>query len=393
MLNITIVTAIETEPSRLTLENDLRLIKAALLYADHAKLCSAASSIWIPIIAYKDMAPDVQLARLEKLLPLIVHDDREMQLALYHIERSREALKKKNPSIEDRFYRIQAKKLVTGSQEYFKRQFAALDLEGTFRNLERAIREELLEIHDFITLDGAYLGATVLRDDVDDHIERFTAEFVHTALEAVSDGSIYPLFDDRTGEIVQSCIEADVISASPTRIAQAKQSRLAADLLERLPLFDVASIDEIIDIRRDLERHLVRFRSAIMKYAENIRTASWDKEFSAEATEIFHRDIEPAVLDIEDAVRSNSSLLALTTRKLADKSAISTSIFSFVVAQLSSLHTITNMAIAASVGVATAIYDAYKEIQKQQQALEQNQLYFYYRSSTLLSDGTYEYLK
>jgi len=157
-------------------------------------------------------------------------------------------------------------------------------------------------------------------------------------------------------------------------------------------LFDGASMNEILDIRRELERHTARFRSSLIKYAETIRNASWNDEFIAETEEIFLRDIEPAVLDIEDAVRSNGSMLELTARKVVAAPALGTSsLFSFFVSQLSSLPTMTKMVMGAAVGIGTAVYDAYKEAQKQQIALEQNQLFFYYRAGRLLQDGEYQY--
>ena len=207
----------------------------------------------------------------------------------------------------------------------------------------------------------------------------------------MTDSTTHPLFDDGTGSIVKLGIEVGLISPTATRVAQAKQTQLAANVLNRLPLFDDASMNEILDVRRELEGHLVRFRSAIMKYADMIKIASWDSEFSAEAEEVFHREIEAAVLDIEGAVRTNPSLLELATRKLVGAPALSTSVFSFIVAQLTSLTTITNLAMAASVGASTAVYDAFKESQKAQRAVEQNQLYFYYRAGELLTNRTYEY--
>jgi hypothetical protein len=46
---------------------------------------------------------------------------------------------------------------------------------------------------------------------------------------------------------------------------------------------------------------------------------------------------------------------------------------------------------SAGLGVATAVYDAIVESRKQQLAIEQNQLYFYYKAGQLLSNGTHQY--
>ena len=211
-------------------------------------------------------------------------------------------------------------------------------------------------------------------------------------MRAVLDSSTYPLFDDGAGSIVRAGVEFGV-SPNALRISQAKQTQLAANLLARLPLFEEASMKEIIDIRRELDSYLIRFRAAVMRYSDEIRNASWDKEFSAELEATFHREIEPAVLDIEDAVKSNRSLFEIAARKLVDKPALTTSLFSFIVSQISALPAISSLGMSIGIGTATAIYDAVREAQQQTRELERSQLYFYYRAKELLNDGTFEYSK
>jgi hypothetical protein len=281
------------------------------------------------------------------------------------------------------------------AQQYedFKRRLHALDLEKAQKEFDHAVKAGLLEIHWFPLAETENVGASKLKGTLNKSIQKIADEFTEVIMGAVTDASTYPLFDDGAGSIVKAGVDAGSVAPTQTRLAQAKQTKLASDVLSRLPLFDEASIPEILDIRSELNRPLERFRSAIIKYAEKIRNASWDEEFSAESEDLFHRDIKSAVLDVEDTVKSNSSLLALATRKLADKPALSTSIFSFIVSQLSTLPTIMNLAIAAGIGATTAFYDAFKEAQKQRLSVEQNQLYFYYRAGELLSNRTYEYRK
>jgi hypothetical protein len=236
------------------------------------------------------------------------------------------------------------------------------------------------------------IAASQLRGAFNESMEKIADEFTAVIMQAVADRTTYPMFDDGPASIVRAGVDIGTISPTLTRRGQAKQSQLAADILRRLPLFDGASMNEILDIRRELENHTVRFSSGITKYAETIRNASWDEEFIAETEEIFHRDIEPAVLDIEDAVKSNGSMFELATRKVVGAPALGTSsLFSFMVSQFSSLPTITRMVMAAGLGIGTAVYDAYKEAQKQRVVLEQNQLFFYYRAGRLLQDGAFEY--
>jgi hypothetical protein len=393
MFHITIGTAGAEPP---TLEPDLRMTKAALLYADNVKLCSAHYSTWISVLAMRDMSLDdlvKETYEAEEMIPHMYSSKEEIAYTLYANRKARESYQSKNPTVKDILFWLESKKLHAQQYKKFKSRLKTLDLEKAQKEFDQAVKAGLLEIHRFPIMETENIGASSLKGTLNESVQKIADEFTNVVMNTVSDASTYPLFDDGTGSLVKTAIEVGVLSPTPTRIAQGKQTQLAADTLRRLPLFDEASMNEILDIRKELERHLVRFRSAIIKYADKIRNASWDEEFSAEAEETFHRDIESAVLDIEDAVKSNSSLLELATRKLADKPALSTSVFSFIVSQLSSLPTITTMVMAASVGAATAIYDAFKEAQKQQRAVEQNQLYFHYQAGELLTNRVYEYRK
>jgi len=371
------------------------MTKAALLYADKVRLCSAHYSTWIYALEQKDMSLEDMIKlnyEMEETIPHLFSSKREVAVALFQNRMARASLLSKTPTAEDLAFREKTKEI--GEQQFqdLKRRFRTLDLEKAQREFDVAIKAGLLEIHRFEIMETENIAASQLSGAFNESMEKIADEFTAVIMEAVSDRTTYPMFDDGPASIVKAGVSIGSISPTSTRIGQAKQSQLAADILRKLPLFDGASMREILDIRRELEKYTVRFRSGINKYAGTIRNASWDEEFIAETEEIFHRDIEPAVLDIEDAVKSNPSMFELTTRKVVGLSALGTSsLFSFIVSQFSSLPTITRMVMAAGSGIGTAVYDAYKEVQKQQIALEQNQLFFYYRAGRLLEDGAYEY--
>jgi len=95
--------------------------------------------------------------------------------------------------------------------------------------------------------------------------------------------------------------------------AQSKQIAIVSDLISRLPLFEKASVDEIFDIRKELEKPLVNFRSEIVKISKEIESAPWNREFPSEVEQLFIEKCEPTILEIEDACKSNKLLLNLIT--------------------------------------------------------------------------------
>jgi hypothetical protein len=83
-------------------------------------------------------------------------------------------------------------------------------------------------------------------------------EFVEIIKNALSNGSTYPLFDGQTGDLVRTGVKGGQIRVSQAGVARGKHSGLAARSLERLPVFEQASIKEILDIRQELEHPLTR---------------------------------------------------------------------------------------------------------------------------------------
>ncbi len=102
--------------------------------------------------------------------------------------------------------------------------------------------------------------------------------------------------------------------------------------------------------------------------------------------------MQPAVLDLEEAVKTNKYLIALL-RKLADKPLIipGASALGILMSKLSALPDIASQAFGVASASGLLAYDAYKDWLNDRRRIEDNQLYFYYKAGTLLSDRSYEY--
>ncbi|MGB3544761.1 hypothetical protein, partial [Rubrivirga sp.] len=82
----------------------------------------------------------------------------------------------------------------------------------------------------------------------------------------------------------------------------------------KLPLFERATVAEVLDIRSDLDRPLSRFRSAIAEFSDEIASAPWDPDFAVESARIYDLRVAPAIADLEDAVASVGYLRELVSR-------------------------------------------------------------------------------
>jgi hypothetical protein len=376
MLHFTVGTSPSSE---INLENEFQVLKAALLYADKVKLCSLTTSMMLMIMAIGNLSQKQQIDFLVSLAPLLSKTPEETSERLRALLTLKHITEKKRPNKQELLLRAKFQPVLARSWNEVRDKIHEMLLTAGMDRLIAVIQSGLLEVHAF--------GSSGEWDN-----DKIIKEFVGVLQQTISDGSTYPLFDAQAGDLIRLGLEAGKFAVSESGVARGKHSGLAANLLERLPLFEEASVDEILDIRRELEAHLVRFRSAIIKFSEDIKTASWDADFAFEADQVFQRDVEPAILEIEEAVRSNSYLATLT-RKFADKPLVipSGSALAMLMSQLSAVPEVVTQALGVGAAAGLVGYDAYKEWQKQKQATERNQLYFYYKAGQLLSDRTYEY--
>jgi len=149
-------------------------------------------------------------------------------------------------------------------------------------------------------------------------------------------------------------------------------------LLQRLPLFEEATVAEVLDIRRELERPLRGFRLAVSDFSSQIRSAGWEPEFAEEVDALFREKVQPEIERIEEAVRENQSLDELARRVVRLGATRAT--FGAVIGSVSDLSALAGLAI----GLGSASVQAYLDQQERLQDIQDQQLYFYYGAQELL---------
>ena len=74
-------------------------------------------------------------------------------------------------------------------------------------------------------------------------------------------------------------------------------------MFDRLPVFDVPMV-ELIDLRADLDRPLIAFRSKIVELSEEVESAVWDNDFEGDVQQTYRKTVEPALIEIEAELKS-----------------------------------------------------------------------------------------
>lgn len=372
--------------------DELRLLKAALLYGDKVKLCSLTSSMLFPFALYKYFPEDEKLEVVSSLLLEFYKtqnegDDAEQFDAIIGLAKTlqknrglKKQLKATLPYKEflmvhklDKEFR----QIMNKSMQDFGNTFAQISDKMQFKEIEAALESGLVEFQ--------WIQPSEDRDEV-------IKEYLDVISEAVTSSRTYPLFDDMTGDYVNAAIRENKIKLSETSSSRARHIGLSANLLSRLPLFEYASINEVLDIRQELQKPLIRFRSAMIDFSAKIENAAWDKEFPQECEQIFYQKVAPAVLEIEEACKSNKRLTVYFDKVLNEKliaGATASSIGVLLGSASEFAHFVplgveTAGGIAAAAGITTILYKAEKDWREKNESIQKNQLYLYYKAGNLL---------
>jgi hypothetical protein len=357
-------------PPSLSIEQELRLVKAALLYADHVELCSPAASMILSVAALQRYTMEQKIRLMEQVAEVINPQqapDILAALATYKGMRKRKDLPKPLLLIRSQF------------DAFFARNWsdiasvsARIVTESGADGVSQAISSGFLELYTFDSLKNP---------------DGMVEEFVKKLGETIEDSTTFPLFDDQAGGIVRAALQEGAMEVSNVIANRGKHVALAADLFARLPLFDQATVKDILDIRRELDGPLIRFRKAMASFSDSIKAAQWDVDFPVEAEALFYREVEPAVTEIEEAIKSNRFLKELANRVLDKPITLpATSALGIGLGQLHLLPAIASAAFGTTIGAAHMVGGAYQTWQEKTKTVERNQLFLYYRARQRLTE-------
>lgn len=102
--------------------------------------------------------------------------------------------------------------------------------------------------------------------------------------------------------------------ASVPGAQRVKAAQLAGQLFQRLPLLPYASIDELIDVRSRLQAPLTRFRAEMLRAGAELESQPYTDDLFVEIDNYIVKNIEPSVLEIEEAFSTDAYLSELALR-------------------------------------------------------------------------------
>ncbi len=376
-LRIAIATAPQVSREGVSLAEDIRLVKPALLYADTVTLYSPAAAMLLLVGGVAHLSAQKRMVLVRQLYPLFKPEQAPVLLAML-----------------DDYQRLDARKRGRSRDELLAYLRLRPEMERLRNDIDRVWNDELiptvetmLESAGATELAGAMSAGLLVVDPLVKGNEEFDNDrvieaFVAKLAEVLSGRGIYPLFDDQTGTLVRHGLSDGLFKASPITRERGKQVAAASEFLTRLPAFPKANVSEILDIRAELEAPLVRFRAAMVDLGRLVESAAYEEEFPEQVDELYRAKVEPALLEIEEQVRSNSYLRVLIGEIVGDSKTLLAGILAVGIAHAADLPQLVAGGAAAGQVIAKAAWE--KHIRGQQ--ISEHELYFLYRTEHLLAD-------
>ena len=133
----------------------------------------------------------------------------------------------------------------------------------------------------------------------------------------LSSGRDYLLCDEPLASLLDSAIEDGLVRPVQRPVGRSAQVLAGSGLMAYLPTFPDATVDEVLDIRAALASSLTRFRGIMVSASRALASKPSDLTSHDELRDIWTERVQPAITDIETAVRDNRSLLPQVPAKAA----------------------------------------------------------------------------
>lgn len=159
----------------------------------------------------------------------------------------------------------------------------------------------------------AYTG-----DSDDDDLDRVLASFVARLVEILTEHRSFPLLDAASADLARSLEQGGKVEISTHSMRRGAEVSSAVSFMGFLPSFEYLAMDEILDLRKELQGPLVRFRAALATVSREFEMRPIDKSFHAELEEAWRQRVLPALTEIRETLAEHGLLKEIASIALGD---------------------------------------------------------------------------
>lgn len=360
-LIVSIVTTPTHDHDGVSLSGDIDLVKAALLYADKVELISMSASMIGSMAALAGGGPEAVVSLMSAL------DDEHVEQMLGDAdlpEGWRDSLPLlmglvDTPMGDELGLSAMGKELAVISEELSAVAQDLVDRSGA-GELVPCIDEGTLELSD-----AGFARST----DFDDVMSEWTGLLG----QRLRDARRKLLFDAGAGDLVGAMLREGVIDSNELGLRRAGQAAVGAGLVARLPALPGAPMDELLDLRRDLGDPLGRYRRAVYRLSQDMRTIGTDADERVQM--IWEGEVEPTIAEIRDLMADHGVFREIARSMAQDVKTVITGASVFVGFSGTELQ---SGLVAATAAGAQAVVSGSVSSRQGKQQVERNDLFYLY---------------
>lgn len=346
--------------------NESPLLKVGLLYADKVNLSSFSSALMVDFARMHTFTTIEKIQFMQENLAILIKDEQELYRRQLEFEKCKQLFIKKKLKPIEKQQRLQMQKLLNQQWLKFKEIIENLVVRSGLDNILPFVEEGVLELQSL----------TPKENTMDSLMEEWMNVIDNTLIEP----NTYPLFDKTINSLIgqaQNIAQSLGQSNEKHVFERASHAGFVSDVYQRLPSFEQAGFDEIMDIRKELRKPLDNFRSAMLEYSQDINSVPWKEDFEYEAKKLYLMNVVPIVNQVEEACKENKMLMKVINRVLRDNVVRWSSGLGLGVASMTDFAELTRILCANAIPVGMATVDGYKEWKDKDGEIRNMKMYYY----------------
>lgn len=281
-LRITVGVVPRTRPNgQPSLEDELRLLRSSLLYADHVDLVAPSAAWMNDFRPLRGIDADDPWRTVSSLPSETL---RRIGLDGVTPREFRRAMKKLEARPSDDPDRIESERQWREAIPQMKKQ-----ADEVFDSYES------MEIDMALEADSVSMVSDGTR--VEDSTDQQIAWFRDRLAEALADPSSHVLLDETTTGFLNNS-EDYPNGLSSVAATRSRQLAVGAGLVEKLPTFPDAPMAHVLEARNELAEGRVRYRVAAKNLADKLQSSALDATLPSEIDELWHDEVRPCLEEL-----------------------------------------------------------------------------------------------
>lgn len=359
---------VSTYPNdKLHLKDDIELIKVGLLYSEKVTLKSIKADLFYRVLDYSKQTNILEkmyymkdIAVFGKNFSMVLKID--SLIAEY--QRFIKSANDKNRGLA----RLKINKEFTKPWSEVEKVILNMFDMKEIKSLEKVIESEKLNVIRYKT-PFKDSGST----------DKLISEYMKSLEDVLSLHYNYPLFDTEISKMVNSAVKSELITITNGTQERMKHSNLTMTMLRSLPSFEKATIDEVVDIRKELDSYLIKFRSAIIRYTDLINGDIIDEDLYYEIDKLIMKEINPIIQEIDEEGKRNNYLKELGYTFINSK-LVQVAGVGLILGNVADIITGSTTLATGIIGSGQTAISHHKEWKDKKRRIEENNLFFYYKA-------------